>query len=78
MTPNLQRCIQQARDYPNTATVDILAAAVTQETERLRHIVEAQDKALLHWRRAYDELISTHQTTVVKTEEHTCPSRPPS
>jgi hypothetical protein len=31
ISPNLQRCIQQARDYPNTATVDILAAAIERE-----------------------------------------------
>lgn len=31
MSPNLQRCMKQARDYPNTATVDILIAAIEKE-----------------------------------------------
>lgn len=59
MTPELARLMQNARAYPNTATVDHLCSAVTNELERLRHVVEAQDKALLHWRRSYDEAVAT-------------------
>lgn len=68
ISPHLQRCMKQARDYPNTATVDILIAAVEKESEqasneiyRLRNVVEAQDKALIHWRRAYDEAMGRIQ-----------------
>lgn len=48
MSPNLQRCMKQAREFPNTATVDILIAAVEKELaderEACAGIAEARSK----------------------------------
>jgi hypothetical protein len=89
VTPNLQRCIQQARDYPNTATVDILAAAIERELAEER---EACAKiAEMHGTTPQcgpgcehvDEIAAairarSNSNHCRETEEQTCPSRPPS